>query len=152
LKNFVAFAVLVTAALTLSACGSNSPTGGTTTPTPTPTVTKTLVTEGGFNKLEAEFIGSLTFTTSRAGTISTNVDWTFSTNEVWVAIAAGNDPCTNADGLFNPSQCTFLVSDNTTAKPKALATSSQPAGTYTVYIRNIGPGTESASYQIFLAS
>jgi hypothetical protein len=146
-------AALGAGVLMLAGCGNSNPTSSTATATPTPTPVTVLLKQGGLPGLNPDFVGGVTFTTSSFGTISGTVDWTFPSNEVWIALVAGKDTCITSDNLFDPSQCTFIASDNTAGlKPKRFSVPSQAAGTYTLYFRNRGPAAESLSFQIFLTS
>jgi hypothetical protein len=52
---------------------------------------------------------------------------------------------------FAAQQCTVLgVTVSETAKPEKVNVSSAAAGTYTLFIENVGPGDESLSFQVVL--
>lgn len=137
-------------ALSLGACGGGGGGGGPTTPTSTPVPTPTppsVVSQGNGFPLEAGFVGLVNFTTTRTGTLEATVDWTFAANDLDVLITRGN--C-DFDQLI-AQQCTILTfSDSASAKPEKIRTDNAAAGTYTLFVENIGPGDESVSFQVVL--
>jgi hypothetical protein len=100
----------------------------------------------GFS-LEVGFVGFVSFTTTRTGTLEATVDWTYAANDLDVLVARGS--CT-LDQLL-AQQCPILAySDSATAKPERVRAENAAAGTYTLFVENIGPGDESLSYQVVL--
>jgi hypothetical protein len=146
LASIGAAAVLIAG---LGACGggSSSPTAAPTpTPTPTPPSPR-VVSSGGGLSLQAGYVGRAPFTTTLAGSLSATVDWTFTTNDIDVALVGGN--C-SFDQL-QASQCPILaISASTTAKPETIRADGVAAGDYTLFIENTGPGDETLSYQVVL--
>jgi hypothetical protein len=132
-------------ALVLAACGSSSPSAPSTPQ-------RRVVAQGQFvglpssnggntNTINATF--AATFTTTSAGTIDAIVDWTFATNQIGVGLYPGT--CTSAQLGFG--NCIVLVQSNSSAKPGKL-TFAAPAGTYSLAFENLGPGSESGTYQV----
>jgi hypothetical protein len=140
-------------AVALSACG-DVPAGPTPAPAPTPTPSPTpippqVVAERTGFFLEAGWIGWLPFPTSRAGSLEATVDWTYASNNLDVYLVKGE--C-NYDQLY-AGQCeTLASSDSPTAKPEKVRLESAPAGTYTIFVDNLGPGDESLSFQVILTA
>jgi hypothetical protein len=82
------------------------------------------------------------------GTLSVVVDWTFAANVVEAYVTRGG--CT-ADA-FRDGRCEVLgASTNPNAKPKRMVIAPAPAGTYTLVVRNLGPGDESFAYDLTLS-
>ena len=132
------------------ACGSNSP---TTPPaaTPTPAPVMTLLSQGSSSNLPSLTFHWVSFTTVSTGRIDVTVDWTFATDTVWLVVAPGTETCYDGQRL-NLSICNVIVSLDDATKPKKLSLPGQPAGTYTLYIRNRGPNTEAISWQVFVTT
>jgi hypothetical protein len=135
----------------LNGCGGDGGSGVTgdsrpvvTQPTPPP---PEVVSSLSGAALEAEYMGRMVFTTARAGALEITVDWTYATNDVDAMIVTGD--C-SYDQL-EADQCSILgVAVSETAKPEKMQIASAPAGTYTIFIGNLGPGDESISYQVVL--
>ena len=142
---------LVSCALVLSlvACGGDG--GGSVPPTapptpPPPPPPPAVVSQGVGLALEAGFTGRVIVTTTQAGTLKATVDWTFDENDIDVGIFAGD--C--SFDQFVGGQCEMVAaSASTTAKPERIEGAAS-AGTYTLFIVNIGPGDETLSYQVVL--
>ena len=76
------------------------------------------------------------------------MDWTFATNDLDVYFVKGD--CTYDQ--LDAGQCEILAySESRTAKPEKVRLANAPAATYTIFILNLGPGDESASFQIVLS-
>jgi hypothetical protein len=141
---------LAAGALLLTGCGSSNPTTPTV-PTPPPIV-KSLVKQGSVPGQPESTVAAINFTTTKAGTLTATVDWTFATNQMEMALAKGTNTCFSNNN-FDFNLCTNDVVSATSAdgsKPKLLTVGSLPAGTYTLYVANLGPNAESWSFQIFL--
>jgi hypothetical protein len=105
-----------------------------------------VVSQGVGLSLEAGFTGRVIVTTTRAGTLKATVDWTFDENDIDVGLFTGD--C--SFDQFVGGQCEMVAaSASTTAKPEQIQ-GAAPAGTYTLFIVNIGPGDETLSYQVVL--
>ena len=143
---YLASCVLV---LSLVACGGDGPTMVPDLPPPTPPPPPpppVVVSQGVGLALEAQFLGRVVFTTTRAGTLQATVDWTFDENDVDVGILTGD--C--SFDQFVSAQCEIVaISASTTAKPERVR-GAAAAGTYTLFIENTGPGDETLSYQVVL--
>jgi hypothetical protein len=145
---------LVVHAAVLPGCGG----GGGNGPTPLPSSgpVRTLIQSGGFqldglpDAFAAGLIfdaGRVEFTTSGAGTLEVSVDWTFASNDVDFVVMRGN--C--SFNQFYADQCTEVAgADSATAKPERLTVSNFAAGSYTLFVANLGVTSESGNYQIFL--
>jgi hypothetical protein len=135
--------------LSLAACGGGGGSGPTTpiaTPVPTPTP-PVVVSQGTGSPLAAGYVGSVDVTTTRTGTLDVTVDWTDPANDLDVLLTRG--ACT-FDQLA-AYQCTILAySDSTTAKPEKMHAENAAAGTYSLFVDNVGPGDESVSFQVVL--
>jgi hypothetical protein len=136
-------------AASLAACGGGGGGGGPTTPTatPVPTPTPPVVVASGGGQVPGADLGRVAFTTTRTGNLEVTVDWTFATNDVDVALVRGD--C--SFDQFLGQQCTILAfSLSETAKPERIRSDNAAAGTYTLFIENVGPGAESVSFQVVL--
>jgi hypothetical protein len=149
-------AVLLLAASTvvLPACGGGGGSGPTPVQTTQPPV-RSLIQQGGFQldslptALSAGLIvdaGRVEFSTSGAGTLEVNVDWTFASNDVDFVIMRGN--C--SFNQFYAEQCQEVASAEGTTKPERLTLSNFAAGGYTLFVVNLGLSAESGNYQIYL--
>ena len=98
--------------------------------------------------MAADEIVQLPFTTTATGTLDVTIDWTFAANDVDVILTRGS--C-SFDQLFAMQCNVALVADSVTAKPERLRLPGATAGAYTLFIANIGPGDESASFQVVLS-
>lgn len=142
-------ALALALALVLPACGggSSSPTQVTVPPPPTPQpiVRSTVVQSGG--SLPVDNLGRVAFTTSASGTLEVTVDWTFASNYIVVYVARGN--C--SFDQFVADQCPIAtLSETMTPKPRVLTVSGAAAGSYTVFVGNVGPTDESVAVQVVL--
>jgi len=137
-------------ALALPGCGGNDTTTPTPTPTPTPAPSvTTLIEEGSFSGLEAQFLAAIPFDTTSTGTIEATVDWTFASDNVEVYLVRGS--CTVDQ--FNDLTCPFVAfSESPTAKPERIRATNQGPGSFNLYIGNRGPDEEAVSFQIFLTT
>jgi len=108
---------------------------------------KVVVSQGTGYPLEANFLGSVPFTTSEAGTLEATVDWTYPENDIDVFIV--RDACTFDQ--FVALECNvvaFAISETT--KPEVATAPASPAGQYTLFVGNAGPGDETTSFQVVL--
>jgi hypothetical protein len=127
----------------LAGCGGGS--GSPSAPTPTPGPVRTLIAQGsqsGIAPASTGVIYSLVVTVSANAVLEATVDWTSASNQVALVWAQG-------DCSTDPN-CSPIVQNVTTAKPKTLATPNLAAGNYTLAIVNLGTTNESVSYQIFI--
>jgi hypothetical protein len=146
------------AAVVLPSCGggggcSDNPAGPGCQPSPSPTPPPlvTRVVSQGSRSLETRFLTDVVFTTTASGTVGVEVNWTFASNDVDIYLTRGADPCTVE--AFNNGTCAFIASsESTSLKPEKLTAPGLAAGTYTLYIGNLGPTDESVAYQVTLAS
>ena len=151
---------VVTVSLGLSTCGDD-PTHPTQGPTPTPAPVSTVVTQGSLTISAPDddftYYRSRLITTTAAGALETTVNWTYSTNEVWMYLAEGdcnggqfsNDDCPDGPTC----ECRFIArSEARTPKPRVLTVSNASAGTRTLIVWNLGPKEEACSYQAVLTT
>lgn len=144
--------IVVLGTIPLLSCGDGN---GSTTPTPVTTVVLQGSTRVGTITTSiqtgnvCDFVALLPFSTSSTGTLEAVVDWTFSTNDVDVAIARG--PCTCQQAAANACE-TVAETTSTTAKPERVTATGQPAGSYVLAIANFGNRVESCSYQVVLTT
>ncbi len=149
-RRVTAFAFGLTLVLALGACGGGGSPSGPSTPPPTPQPTPTppvVVSQGG-GPLEVDFVARVPFTTSQSGTLDITLDWTFATNDLDVFLLRGT--C-SFDDFFDEVCPTLAFSVSTTAKPEKIRFAGAAAGAYTLFVGNIGPADESASYQVVLS-
>jgi hypothetical protein len=146
----------------LLSCG-----GGGTTSTPTspvvtqpPTPVQTVVAQGSFS-IDAPNDGIVQvqysqFTTTRTGEVEATVDWTRTTNQLWMYIAEG--VCTGEqfeiDECPGPDcPCKFSVSSEEAGpKPRVLKIPNASAGTRTLIVWNLGPKDDLGAYQVVLTA
>jgi hypothetical protein len=121
-------------------------------PAAPPAAVAAVVTQGSVaGLLVSAGVSTPPFTTTAAGKLDVNVDWTFVRNDVDIYIVRGGTACSAE--LFNADQCDFVAfSDNAIAKPERLSVPALAAGTYTLLIINWGPDPESVSYQALLTT
>ncbi|HXY42379.1 MAG TPA: hypothetical protein VEQ10_22070 [Vicinamibacteria bacterium] len=135
-----------------AACGGGSPTTpATPTPVPTPASVTTVVSGGSSSDLQQNWDHWVPFTTTSTGRLEGTVDWTFATDDVEVMVATGRHTCTNGQ-YWDFSTCNVIASIHNGSKPKKFSLAGQPAGTYTLYILNNGPATESVSWQVLVTT
>lgn len=148
LRCLAAYLSAAALAASLAACGgsSKSPAAPPPTPPPTPPPPRVVSQVTGAS-LPAGFVGWAVFTTTLAGALDATVDWTFATNDIDVYLTQGSCDF----DTFNTAQCPVLgFSESTTAKPEMAHVASAAAGTYTVFVANVGPTDETLSYQVVL--
>jgi hypothetical protein len=111
----------------------------------------TRVVSQGSGSLGADTVAPVVFTTTAAGTVGIEVDWTFATNDVDLFLTRGAEPCTLE--TFNNRTCGFITTaESTSTKPERLTAPGLAAGTYTLYVANFGDTDESVAYQVTLTS
>ena len=98
----------------------------------------------------ALFSRPITLTTTGSGQLDITVGWTFASNTIWVDLA----PSTCTLALYTTTGCMLLYSDHTTvtAPQKTHSVVALPAGSYVLWIDNLGPANESISFEIDLTS
>jgi hypothetical protein len=150
---------VVAAALVLPSCGGGGAGGCAANPagpgcqpsaSPSPTQVTRVVSQGN-RALGSKFLAPVVFTTTAAGTVAVEVNWTFATNNVDIFLARGSEPCTLQ--TFNNRSCGFIATEESTSmKPEKLTVTGLAAGTYTLYVGNYGASDESVAYQVTLTS
>ena len=137
--------ILVAAAVVAALAGCGGGGGSPSAPTPSPSPQRTLIAQGSQSGIEPASTGVvyfLVFTAPANAVLEATVDWTSASNQIVLAWAQGD--CT-----LDPN-CSPLVQDVSTAKPKTLRTPSNlAAGNYTLAIANLGSTNESVSVQVF---
>jgi hypothetical protein len=143
----VAFAVAALAAL--AACGSDN---DATTPT-TPTTTTTTTTQpagqviiSGSELVPARQVFWKDLTTTKSGRIDVTIDYNPSINNVpmWLS----DRQC--SPQFFEQDRCDFLVKSVENIGQKTMFASNVPAGTYTFFVANDGPGDVTLTYSVTL--
>ena len=154
LSRVRAFPLLASAAALaagLTGCGGNSPAGPTASPTPPPppAAVTSVVTQGAFSRLRANFITDIPFTTTATGTLEVRVDWTFADDHILVYVARG--ACSFQQ--LASDQCTLVVSsESRQPKPRVLTMPGAAAANYVLWVGNLGPKEEALSYQVLLTT
>ena len=133
-------------------CGTN-PTAPGCPPPPTtvPAQSRAVIKTGGCTDLGVNFLCFFdSFTTGQKGDLDVTVDWTYAEDRIQVMVSSGS--C-SLDQI-NSSQCNFITSSlaATTPKPRVLIVKGVAAGSYTLYVGNRGPQTESISVQVGLTT
>jgi hypothetical protein len=141
-------AAALAAALAGCSSNNNSPTTPTPTPLPTPTA-GVIVSQITGGALPAGVVAWVPFTTTEAGSLDATVDWTLASDDIDVYLTQGSCDV----NTFGTTACPVLgYSESTTAKPEQAHVASAAAGTYTIFVNNLGPNDESVSYQVVLTS
>lgn len=154
-RKALTFATGLALALTFGACDGDSkdcsanPTAAGCPPPPTTTMPApppVVVSEGG-TAIAFDELGRVEFTSPRAGALNGTVEWTFPTNSMLVIVTRG---ACNFDQLL-ANQCTSIsLSQGTTPKPRTFSLAGQAAGTFTLFVGNLGPADESIRWQVVL--
>jgi hypothetical protein len=150
-KNTIGIAAVLGLSGLLAACGGGgAPTAPTAVAPAPPAPVRSVVVQGTFTGLGPLVLGIVPpFTTSAAGTLDVQVDWTFASNDVDVYLARGS--CSFEQ--FVSQRCDLAAfSESATAKPERLTVPNAAAGMYTLLIGNLGPGDESLSYVVGLTA
>ena len=143
------------------ACGGG---GNDVTPpavaTLTPVPSRYVVAQGNFTIRSPDkgltYFVRLPINTTVTGKIDATVDWTYSTNTLWMYVIEGD--CTAdqfaTDDCPGPTcPCRFSVtSEQSAPKPRVLTVASATAGLRTLIVWNHGPQEESCSYQVVLTT
>ena len=130
--------LLVIVAGTLTGCGGGSP----TTPSSAPSAIQGTIALGVFQ------FAVVHFSVDRAGTLSSRVDWSNSTNDIDTALLRGR--CTVDQVLGEAPGCNeaaAVVSDDSVNKPSVFSPAVQ-SGDHTLIIFNWGPGADTSSYRL----
>lgn len=131
----------------LAGCGGSSMVAPTPPPTPVPPPPAPRVISEGSGSLAVRFLGRVPLTVTQPGRLEVTVDWTFAQDDVDVYLV--REACTFDQ--FVGQACQLLTfSESTTSKPEKLSVSSATAGSYTLFIGNLGPNDESLSWQVVL--
>jgi len=133
-----------------SSCGGgSSPAGSTPSATPSPTAAQSIVIDHAGGTLCWGCASYRPVTTTRAGDIEVDLNWTYATN--WLTLSISASPCDY--WLSRSDACTTLAKSvwpQTTVASRTLVLPNAAAGTYVVVVGSIGPGEESYSYQVIL--
>ena len=155
----------VAAALALAilpGCGGGGGNGPTTPPvTQAPAPVRTLIIQGGFSLVgiaEAQRQGAPAdyvrheFTTTGAGTLEVNADWTFSSTQMLVGVVRGACSFAQIDTALNGGAvaCPEVGGTFPSPKPARVTITNLAAGSYTLVVANITNISESGNYQVFL--
>ena len=131
----------------LAACGGSD--GGGTTPTttpPAPTTTTQTLQPLTFTGLTNGEVRSADFTITGTGTMTSNVNWTFSSNDVDIFVTSTACNATNTTNL--QTGCTAIgKTTSVVAKPETL-TVNVSSGGYRIWVANFGPGAESGTLTV----
>jgi hypothetical protein len=147
--------------LALAACGVDSSPTLQPTPTPTPAPVRSVVAAGSFTlrgpaPCGATYFRRVTIDTARAGVLEITVDWTYSTNTLWMYVAEGDctsDQFAGSDCPGPACACRFsVVSEQVAPKPRVLTVPTAAPGMRALIVWNHGPREESCSYQAVLTS
>jgi len=141
-QTLLAAALLAAA---LPGCGGG---GGSVTapPSPVPPVT-TVVQEGTIDGLPANNVVWGNFQTFQGGRLEVIVDWTSPGNNLDVFLTLGLcDP----DQLLAATCIVMGTAESPTAKPERVTVNGAVNSLFTLFVVNLGPGTESFSYRVLL--
>jgi len=130
----------------LPACGGG---GGSVTAPPVPSASPapvtTLIEEGTINGLAENRVVWGNFQSAWAGRLEVTVDWTSPANNLDIFLTLG---------LCDPDQlqagaCTVIgTAESPSAKPERITVNGAVNGLFTLFVVNLGPGTESFSYRV----
>ena len=144
-QTFLAAALLAAA---LPGCGGGG--GSVTAPPvapPSPVPVTTVVQEGTIDGLPANNVVWGNFQTSQGGRLEVIIDWTSPGNNLDVFLTRGLcDP----DQLLAATCIVMGTAESPTAKPERVTVDGAVNGLFTLFVVNLGPGTESFSYRILL--
>jgi hypothetical protein len=141
-QTLLAAALLAAA---LPGCGGGGSVTAPPVASPSPVPVTTVVLEGTLDGLPANRVAWGNFQTAWSGRLEVIVDWTSSANNVDVFLTFG---------LCNPDQllaatCTVVgTAESPTAKPERITVEGAANGLFTLFVVNLGPGTESSSYRV----
>jgi hypothetical protein len=137
------FVVAATTAV-IQACGGSSPSNPTPAPTPQPTPAQPVLVSQISRTLQADYFFPNTITTSRTGTLTVQLNWTYPANRMVLGLATS--ACSIA--AYQSYTCSFLVQDSVqaTTATKTITVPNLAAGSYVVIVDNYGPGDESYNY------
>ena len=99
-------------------------------------------------KLEPDGAAMATFATTAVGDLEVVVDWTLPDNDLDVLLARGECQPEQLIAL----QCDVGALADGADKPERVGISSAAAGTYTLYVINLGATRESFSFQVLLTT
>jgi hypothetical protein len=88
----------------------------------------------------------LVFTAQRNGTVDANVNWNSSNNDIDIYATSGT--CANIDVLLAGGCNVITFSESATAKPETLTFGVSNGTIYTVFARNIGPGSDTVTIRL----
>ena len=148
LRRMAAGALLVVLTVGLPGCGGGggSSSGPSTVP---PAPVRRQIANFSFTLAEVADLARGEFTTTAAGTLEAQCDWTFASNDLDIAILRGSCSFDQAAA----DQCNVLVeSFSATAKPERVSSANAPAGLYTLMIFSLFNTAESGNCQVFLTS
>jgi hypothetical protein len=139
---FVPFALSLAG---LSCGGGTSPAAPTPSSAPSPTVPQPIVVDQAAGTICWGCSRYRSITTTRAGEIRVELNWTYATN--WLTVSIAGSPCDYSQ------ECSWLAVSSwpqTAVASRTLVLANAVAGTYVVVVHSIGPGEESYSYQVTL--
>jgi len=129
----------------LSCGGGTSPAAPTPSPAPSPTMPQRIVVDQAAGTICWGCSRYRSITTTRAGEIRVELNWTYATN--WLTVSIAGSPCDYSQ------ECSWLAVSSwpqTAVASRTLVLANAVAGTYVVVVHSIGPGEESYSYQVTL--
>jgi hypothetical protein len=122
---------------------------------------RSVVAEGSFTLSKPDpdgttYFRTRIFNTAKVGALETSVDWTYSSNELWMYMADGEctvDQFASLDCPGPACACKFSVaSEAAVPKPRLLTVPNASSGTRTLVIWNLGPREDACAYQAVLTS
>jgi hypothetical protein len=132
-------------ALAVSACGGGS--------SPTVPPQRAVVAQGSFSAIPSSSGGSTNtiaatrvfpFTIAESGTLDAVADWSSPSNKMGLALY----PAGCVVGQLGFGNCNPLAQSNSNDKPGRVNLLKASAGSYVLGILNLGPGTESGTYEV----
>ena len=134
---------LVLAALAAAGCGSDSPSAPPTpTPTPTPAPTRTVLATRSFT-----LAPSATFTDTvdnvPAGVVDARADWPGASD---LNLYVTDTSCPGVVELA-AGACRVLAQATGTARPERVQFTATATANYSVWVRNLGPASESVALE-----
>ena len=133
----------------LAACGgggSSPTTTPTPAPTPTPCTQNTIVQESG--GISGRTLVYDDFSVPDSGRLDVTLDWTDPASLIGFYVVPANT-CTLNE--FNSRTCNFLITSETTTKPRKISSSNFSAGNYRWMVANYSEAQESVSLLIVLS-
>jgi hypothetical protein len=109
-------------------------------------LTRTVVASGQLPGVPAGQAGAVSFSVPAGGAMEATVNWGAAANRFSIAFYPAG--CTAAQ--LGSGACRPLLAADSSQKPAYVHLHAEAAAAYTLGVLNLGPGTDSASYEVTL--